>query len=58
MTDHDTADAAAVYMSPLEEKLGPSEDWRPDCACGPDERCIECATDDELGASLGYGPLR
>jgi len=34
-------------MSTTDETGGP----RP-CDCGPDERCFECATDDELLASI------
>jgi hypothetical protein len=56
MSGHEAADAAAEYMRPLESELGPSEDW-PACQCGPDERCFDCATDDELLVALGYEPL-
>lgn len=26
------------------------------CRCGPDERCFECATDDEMSAAIGPFP--
>jgi len=29
---------------------------RPQCGCGPDERCFDCATDEELAASIPPWP--